>query len=269
MSSVRAARRAELLQRVSDALFQDQRVAGAVLVGSGAAGFRDDESDLDIVAPVDAGHDAALVFREWKGRIGQVVGEHYQADTAATEAEHLLVVHCSGLLELDLSFPPLAELTALAPRWRILWARSDAVARRLEQPAAAPSQAAELAYRWTLHRAVHRVTAAARALRRGNVWKAILQMDELRRFALQLACLELRGDTHVDAHTDALPPQVLGAFSASLPPSPDVDSVRRSLEACVEQLLAHTAALDRRYGVGHSRSLEPLLSEHLRGAGLA
>ena len=80
--SDRATPRAEILHSLSDALAHDPRVSGVVLAGSGATGFRDDESDIDIVAPVASTYDAAMMFQEWKARIGEVVDVHYHAETA-------------------------------------------------------------------------------------------------------------------------------------------------------------------------------------------
>src|SRR3712207_2026666 len=98
--SERATKRAEVLRRLSDALREDRRLAGAVLVGSGANGFQDDESDIDLVAPVAAEYDAATVFRDWKARIGDVIAVRYQAETAFTEQHHLLVLLCADRLEV-------------------------------------------------------------------------------------------------------------------------------------------------------------------------
>ena len=71
--SSRATNRNAMLRRLGDALRDDERLAGMVLVGSGAYGFRVDESDIDIVAPVLAEHDATAVFQEWKQRIRTVL----------------------------------------------------------------------------------------------------------------------------------------------------------------------------------------------------
>lgn len=262
--SGRAAKRAELLQILSEELQGDLRIAGAVLVGSGATGFRDDESDIDIVAPVAHGSDAAMVFLDWKERIHDLIDAQYLAETAATEQEHLLVLHCDGLLEIDISFPPLQKLTATAPRWQILWQRSDEIARRLSEPSTEKGIAPGQEYIWTLNRAVHRITYAARALRRGEVWKAMLQLDELRRFVLQLASLNLFGEQDAGSRADTFPPELLAAFSRSLPAAADAGAVQQSLRAWVDILLDHAAALDRRYGEHRAETVGELLMQHVQ-----
>lgn len=261
--SIRAAKRAEILQVLSDELHKDPRIAGAVLVGSGATGFRDDESDIDMVAPVAHGADAGMVFLDWKKRIHDLVEARYLAETAATEQERLLVFHCDGPLEIDISFPLLGNLRATAPRWHVLWERSEEITRRLSEQGKEDEVDPAQQYRWTLNRAVHRVTYAARALRRGEVWKAILQLDELRRFLLQLASLNLYGDQNGDSRADTFPPLLLASFRDSIPTDISVDAVRQSLSTCVNILLDHAAVLDQQYGEHRAEAAGRLLMEYL------
>ncbi len=269
--SERATQRAEVLRRLSAALRQDPRLAGAVLVGSGAHGFQDDESDIDLVAPVATEYDAATVFREWKECISDLIAVRYHAETAFTEQHHLLVLLCADRLEVDLSFPPVVRLAALSPNWQVLWDRSGEVARRMVVSNVGSGIAGKQAYVWTLNRAVHRAVYASKALRRGHVWQALLLLDELRCRAVQLACLNALGEAYsdvlgqngVERHVDHLPPEVLAELSRSLPPHAGVDALHQSLAACVDAVLRHAATLDRRYGVERSEPLAVVLSEHL------
>lgn len=130
---------------------------------------------------------------------------------------------------------------------------------------------ADRAYVWTLNRAAHRAIYAAKALRRGEVWKAMLLLDELRCRALQLAyldtlgelCSDVLGPNGIERHVDVLPPRVLAEFSRSLPAETGVDAIRQSLTACVDAILAHAAALDQRYGASLCEALGSVLKEHL------
>jgi hypothetical protein len=64
-----AAVRDALLGRLVDALQEDERITAAVLVGSGAVGFSDEESDLDVAAVIGGAHDAAAVYQDWEHRL--------------------------------------------------------------------------------------------------------------------------------------------------------------------------------------------------------
>lgn len=264
-----AQQRADVVNRLSEALREDDRIAGAILVGSGATGFVDDASDIDLAAPVLAGSDAAHVFDDWKGRVEHLLGVRYYADTAFTEAHHLMVLLCDGGLEVDLSFPALNSLAPLTPHWRVLWERTDEVTRRMSHTSETKSIDEKRAYIWALNRGVHRAIYAAKALRRGQLWKGMLLLDELRCRTLQLASLNIFGTTYsdilgpdgIERHADHLPHDLLTAIARTLPARADLQSLRASLDACAGIMLQQAAALDARYGVERSERLAAILDE--------
>ncbi len=89
------------------------------------------------------------------------------------------------------------------------------------------------AYMWLVNRTVHRGVYAAKALRRGQVWHAMLLLDELRCRAAQLACLNILGEAYedvlghngVERHVDRLPLDVVAELARSLPARAEVDAV--------------------------------------------
>ena len=60
--------RRTVLRSIEDALKTDPRIAGVVLVGSGAVGFQDEFSDIDLSVVVRRMQDIEPVFREWGTR---------------------------------------------------------------------------------------------------------------------------------------------------------------------------------------------------------
>jgi hypothetical protein len=260
-----------MLDRLDHALRNDERLAAMLLVGSGAYGFRDDESDIDIVAPVLAEHDATAVFQDWKQRIETVVPMSYRAETAFTEQRRLLVLLCSDRLEVDLSFPRVAELAALTPNWRILWDRKGDIAQRMAVPVQPYTTTDQQAYTCLVNRAVHRAVYASKAVRRGQTWRALLVLDELRSRAVQLACLAAVGQSYTDVlgtdgverHVDALPAEVLAALRGTLPSRVDAESMKESVQGCITMVFQQVTMLDARFGIERTLPLDELLAEHL------
>ena len=123
-------------------------------------------------------------------------------------------------------------------------------------------------YVQTLNRTIHRTTAAARALRRGEIWKATLQLDELRRFALQLACMNIHERESVDTLADSLPKALKESFALTLPAAATAEAILASLAAAIDLVIDQAAALDRRHSTPHSESVGSLLREHLENQGV-
>jgi hypothetical protein len=264
--------RDNVLTRLSAALRDDERIAGAVLVGSGATGFIDDESDIDLAAPVASGYDAKAVFEDWQIRIEALLAPYYSAETAFTAQHHLMVLLCDGPLEIDLSFPALESLVPLRPTWRVLWDRSGDVERRMSAHVEPRRVDPPQTYIWALNRCMHRALYASKALKRAQLWKAILLLDELRTRTLQLACLHVLGDTFsdplgtdgVERHADSLPPEILAELARTIPAGADIASLRASLDACAHGILTHAAALDERYNIARPTPLAEILHDRLR-----
>lgn len=61
--------RLELIENVRALLESDPRINGLVLIGSGAVGFRDEISDVDLMAAVVSGLDAADVGDDLANRL--------------------------------------------------------------------------------------------------------------------------------------------------------------------------------------------------------
>jgi predicted nucleotidyltransferase len=69
--------REEILNRILDALRADERIAGALIVGSGAVGFDDDYSDIDlsvVVAEEDNVHPVFCKYREIFEKLLPIIG---------------------------------------------------------------------------------------------------------------------------------------------------------------------------------------------------
>jgi len=64
-----AAYRCRVLDELTTALMDDERIAGAVLVGSGAAGFKDRYSDIDLAVLVGDESRVDEVYADWWRRI--------------------------------------------------------------------------------------------------------------------------------------------------------------------------------------------------------
>lgn len=61
--------RREILDRILLNFEDDDRITGVLVVGSGAVGFDDDYSDIDLCIVIAKEADVFNVLRDWKGRI--------------------------------------------------------------------------------------------------------------------------------------------------------------------------------------------------------
>jgi hypothetical protein len=251
--------REALLARTVAALRDDARLAGAVLVGSGACGFRDEYSDLDVVAVVGREHDASAVYQDWGPRLEQRLPVIYRAPAGPFQLAHRLhvaLLDAGGhLLELDLSFAPIDDLCATREHWKVLFDRTagpdDGGEVHARMAAPLPELAPLSGSLLSFDTACGRVWECHKALRRGRIWQAALALHELQELTLRIACLGRFEDArrHVSAQrlADDLPPALLAAVAATVVPV-ERDALAGALRQLAPIMFDEARALYRRAG---------------------
>ncbi len=81
--------RLELIENVRALLESDPRINGLVLIGSGAVGFRDEISDVDLMAAVVSGLDAADVSDDLANRLRSALPLYRYIQTPPARADEL------------------------------------------------------------------------------------------------------------------------------------------------------------------------------------
>ncbi|PZF81147.1 nucleotidyltransferase domain-containing protein [Jiangella anatolica] len=210
----------------------DDRIGGAAITGSAAAGAEDGWSDVDLAFGLADGADQAVVIADW---------------TAVMYAEHGAVAHLdvprgatiyrvfllASTLQVDIAFAPAAEFGAIAPTFRLLFGAAR------EVPLATAPAAAGLAGMGWLY-ALH----ARSSIERGHGWQALHMIDGLREQVIALACLRHGLPAHQGRGVDRLPAAVTGPLLGSLVGALDDATLRRAFAAGVEALLAEALHVD-------------------------
>jgi predicted nucleotidyltransferase len=196
---------AQLLQRLQ----QDDRIERAELSGSGAEGYTDRWSDVDLLVGVAEGSDQREVADSWIPRIYEAlpVVHHF---AVAFGDHHVRGFLLENFLEVDIGFRPSA---AEAGEWP------------------GPDAESEAGFAW--HDSLH----AAVALARGRRWRAHYYLGLLRWRTLTLATARLGLDFSEYKGVDDLPDEVLAPLEDSLPHSLEADELRRATRAATQAFL--------------------------------
>ncbi len=126
------AERAAILDELVAALSKIPCVLGVLLVGSGAIGFRDEWSDLDLVVVTNSDDFAAVISATRENILPALRPEFL------TSYEHRpdVVVLCALLpnqLNIDLGVWSIEVLFASSPNWRVIWTRDEAARTAIER----------------------------------------------------------------------------------------------------------------------------------------
>jgi hypothetical protein len=192
-----------------DLLRQDERIERADLSGSGAQGYADRWSDVDLLVSVAEGVDQQQVADNWIPRVYDAlpVVHHFEVSFGA---EHVRGFLLDNLLEVDIGFRP-------------------AVSEDGEWPG--PDAGSEAGFGW------HDVLHAGVAIARGRPWRAQYYIGLLRWRTLALACDRLGADFSEYKGVDELPADLLAGLEDALPRSLERNELARAVRAATAAFL--------------------------------
>jgi hypothetical protein len=257
-----AAYRGRVLDELTAALMEDGRIAGAVLVGSGAAGFRDRYSDIDLAVLVGDEAKVDEVYADWWGRIHAFFPI---VDAFKEQPRHLYGFLLDGFLELDVGFQGEAGLYERKPRWRILFDRRGVIPSLMKtkgKPAVDQAAAHEKRMQDSWYYVLHCVNS----IQRGQPLRASFFIATLRDEAALMAGLSRGLRTGVDSYfedTDRLPEEVRRRIGEALPRSLDPAELLRALKTTVDVYYGEAGNLDVKLGMDRAPRLRAAMSEYL------
>ncbi|MEJ2750379.1 MAG: aminoglycoside 6-adenylyltransferase [Anaerolineae bacterium] len=203
---------------------KDASFAGCVLVGSGAVGFTDEYSDIDLVVVVRDSCPFERVSEEWK----QHVLDHLPvlAHTTGLRADRIILhnFYLRNYLEINNGILPLEFLTATRSRYKVLWDRTGQMQAILDDTWNKRKNLSPLAEYFNNRKAGiwHYINHAFVTLRRGRKWQALSDIEEIRQQVIYLRAyregLEPKRNRDVDQMSDEFKQQLSSLLVGSLVP---------------------------------------------------
>ena len=198
-------------QNVYDYILSVTRECGSIValvqVGSGAEGFRDERSDLDFVIALDSDDSMAKVMDYMSGKLS---GKYEIAFSARNESRHLQNFILSNLLEIDLGYGGYEHAAAMKPAFKVLYDHSGIVEEKMIRSREwmddkiygdKQKKDIEAACQSVWIRLMH----AAVAIHRGNTFRAIGELEYVRKQYVDLLGDRYRLESGLNREIDRLP----------------------------------------------------------------
>ena len=258
-------RRQEILDRILVALRTDNRIAGVLVVGSGAVGFEDAYSDIDLCVVVAAEDDVNAVFREWRTRIEEILPVIHCIEITYGPNNYLYAFLLDGFLELDIGFLCLTNLFAKRERWKIIFDRSgkieDIMRSRWEERAKPDIKDAYLS---RINGIWHYIIHVVVALKRRQPWRALHYLEVIRNRTVELAGLRMGLETKHFRQVDQMPNEFLTELRRTLVSSTDTVDIMRALKAATRCFFREARFLDKMLGLNIGNKLGAKMEEYLK-----
>ncbi|MBW8351097.1 aminoglycoside 6-adenylyltransferase [Bacillus sp. IITD106] len=198
--------RTKLLNEITNFSKNIDRIQGLLLVGSGANGFRDEYSDLDLLIVVKNSQDVVQIHDQLREYIVQHF--HVLKEKVYRHEEDIFVTcfFFEHFLELDLGVWSKSKLRATKPYWKVIFDREDDEIQSLLEksltsqifPSIDETRKESLSFIWQFFR------SAAVALKRQQYIKALKDIDFIRDQIIRFLCIQNGIDFDFDKSIDHL-----------------------------------------------------------------
>ena len=183
------------------------RIIALVQVGSGATGYRDDRSDLDFVIALDLDESMPEVMEYMHRKIAE---QYDILFFKQDESRHLQCYVLFNLLEIDIGYGGYENAAAWKPAFKVLYDTSGVVEEKMirsrewmDDRIYGDKQKKDIA---TACEAVWiRLMHAAVAIHRGNLFRAIGELEYVRKTYIDLLGDRYRLESSLNREMDRLP----------------------------------------------------------------
>ena len=256
--------RQKILERLHEALKSDTRISGALLVGSGAYGFKDELSDIDLAVVVSEDQDTLTVFKDWRVLIQDLLPVLWCFTDIRGAEVGLYGFILNDFLEVDISFQSLSVLSARSPNWTVLFDRTSQIEKILHTSwLETDSPDLEMLYIRRLDSIWYYITHVAVSIKCGHLWRAIYYLEEIRNRTIELEGLICNCQTHHFREVDQLPRDWLIALEQTIPTQLSHDELVHALRVTTDSFFETAAKIDRVCESDRSSGLKKAMSKYL------
>ena len=210
----------------------DERISGAAITGSGAAGEEDRWSDIDLALCVASDGELDDVVLEWTARMYDEHAAVHHVDVMwGTVLFRVFLL--ANTLQVDIAFWPAAQFGATESTFRLLFGIAND--RALTRGPGA-EQLIGMGWLYALH--------ARSSIARGRVWQAEYMISGVRDHVLALACRRHGLPTSEGRGMDRLPAEVTAAVTGALVRSLDAPELKRAFQVATEALVEEIAEIE-------------------------
>ena len=199
--------RQDAYEYVLSAARECDRIIALVQVGSGVTGYRDDRSDLDFVIALDSDGSMPEVMDFMHRKITEKYDVLFFKQD---EPRHLQCYVLSNLLEIDIGYGGYENAAAWKPAFKVLYDRSGTVEEKMirsrdwmddhiygDKQKKDIASACEAVWVRLMHAAV--------AIRRGNFFRVIGELEYVRKLYIDLLGDRYRLESGLNREIDRLP----------------------------------------------------------------
>jgi hypothetical protein len=265
--------RSEALKQLLDAAESDSSIGAGIIVGSGAYGFLDEYSDIDLSFVVTSPEVLHDVFDQWRSIVPNLfpVFEH----TESIRGDHSLlhVYMLDNCLEVDIGFICFNVLAGKRKHWKVAFDRIGGVEEKLadtwESLQDSHKERLESCYTSRIKAIWHYIQHCAVAIKRNRLWQAVSDIEDMRMQAVTLHafCNGLDPGRYHDV--DGMENEFRSTLAGTLVKSINQQSLAKALREVAACFFREAKITEKELGQDKASRMEVRMNEYLRKLKLA
>lgn len=232
---------------------------GSILVGSGAVGFADEYSDLDIIVIVDDSAEPVQVADRWRHHLLDHLPVLAHSESARAERIILHNFLLENYLEINNCVQPLSLLSATRANYRVLWDRTGRMQSIMDETWNTRKDESPLGryYSESTSSIWHYINHAYVALKRDRLWQALSDIEEIRRQVIHLRAYREGLEPKRNRDVDKMDEQFRQRLSSLLVGSMTSENLQQRLDVAVRLFFEEASSASRHSGIPYDiESLE-------------
>lgn len=208
-----------VLEQIIDFLKNRNDMQSVIIVGSGAEGFRDKYSDIDLTVVIDDKTDTDTFLSDYQS---------FLDDTFSIMINHrvpgrsLAIALLENFLEIDISAVHIDQLSAVRRSWKVVYDKTGQ-AENIMQETFKNRKSADLSERidgefkaavWGFW---HYIIYSVVAIKRNDLWRANWEMEYVRNNVIQLLGLKYGIETKRNRDVKSFPSVILKHLQDTVP----------------------------------------------------
>ena len=238
---------------------------GSILVGSGAVGFADGYSDLDILMIVDDPVDLAQVSERWRNRLRDHLPVLAYAESPRAERIILHNFLLENFLELNICVQPQSLLSATRANYRVLWDKTNRMQSIMDETWAGRKETTSPLARYYSDRKAsiwHYINHAYVALKRDRLWQALSDIEEIRRQVIHLRAYREELEPKRNCDVDTMDEEFRKKLSLLLVGSLSSETLKQKLDIAARMFFEEARSVSRHLAIPYD--IEALETAMLR-----
>ncbi len=258
-------RRKEILDFLIDKFEEDKRIACVILVGSGAYDFIDDLSDIDLAVVTFPEYNLLQILKDWKEKIPQLLDIIECFEVQHTPRNLLLGFLTEDFLEINIGLQNTENISAKRKHWKIIFDKTGKLQQVMEESWKKAQDKSNVSYfEYLVSGTWHYIICAVIALTRENYWRAINEIENIKKDLLEIAALRfnLKVNYFIDSEymSNELQRNLMDSFISKL----DKKEIFKAIKNLTKLYYEEASKTAKYFGISEYDYLSERISDYIQ-----